>query len=145
MFPFSLNHLFIFVLFVFKPNYLTFIYFCVRTGFAKSSEVYKELGHYDYGLLDCTADSIQKYIITKFGHECLYAGEVEEGTDIPNGVGILVFDNGDTHNSDYKVYKRDIGRMVHGCLMGKGEVQTIATEICLLIFRSLKSNFSFYA
>ena len=44
--------------------------------------------------------------------KCVYIGEVKEETDIPNGVGIKVFDNGDTHKLNYKVYKRDIGRMV---------------------------------
>ena len=88
-----------------------------RNGFAKTSKIYKSLGQFDYGLLNCTADRIQQHIIKKNHYKCVYIGEVEEGTDIPNGVGIEVLNNGDTHYFNYKVFKRDIGRMESLCLI----------------------------
>ena len=79
---------------------MPFVYLCVRTGFAKSSEVYKSLGHFDYDMLFHTAYRIWEYI-EAWNDKIVdvYTGEITREitgkTCICNGAGIKVHSNGD--------------------------------------------------
>ena len=92
---------------------MTFAYFRIRTGFAKSSRTYKNFGSIDYDLFDCSAHRIQQHVAKADGFKYIYTGEVKGKISAFNGDGRLVWDNGDTLKSKFKVCERDIGRMVN--------------------------------
>ena len=53
--------------------------------------MHRFIGKFDYGLLDCTTSKFQQYIEK---NKWIYIGEMKEGTNIPNGIGIKVRSNG---------------------------------------------------
>ena len=72
--------------------------FCSSTGFAVTSQIYNQLGQYDYGRADCTGDLMQKTGTSKTGKKILYIGQFKTGTKIEDGIGISVWNSGDTFN-----------------------------------------------
>ena len=67
-----------------------------REGFSMISKTYKKLGQYDYGK-DSDVTDIQEYVETDmFGWRSIYIGQVKEGTNIKDGIGIRVWEDGNT-------------------------------------------------
>ena len=92
--------------------------------FAKSFGVYRELGQFQYQHQDFTSGPIQQSIfIPKFCDKAFYLGQLKEGTDIKEGIGIVVYSSGCTLKLNNKVYLRDIEKMV--LQMEKEEVSFI--------------------
>ena len=81
---------------------MTFAYFRIRTGFAKSSRTYKNFGSIDYDLFDCSAHRIQQHVAKADGFKYIYTGEVKGKISAFNGDGRLVWDNGDMWEGYWK-------------------------------------------
>ena len=73
-----------------------------RERFSTNSDVYKRLGEFNYGQLNCTTDRITTCIKDNW---YIYIGEVkEEGIDDnPHGIGIKVWTDGGTQQLRNKV------------------------------------------
>ena len=80
-----------------------------RSCLTFTSNVYKRLGQFDYGRPSWTAGHIKTCFGTDDnGGGWIYIGEVKEGTDdTPHGIGIQVYDSGDTQQSNNKQNRRD--------------------------------------
>ena len=78
-----------------------------------SSEICYKLGQFQYNHSDFTPGPIQQSIFETAGGKVIYLGQLKEGTNIKEGIGIAVFNNGDTLELNHKVYMRDAGRMMN--------------------------------
>ena len=102
--------------------------FAFRTRFGKSSEIYSKQGQFKYDQSDFTSDSIQQLILeTTNNYNEIYLGQLKEGTNIKEGIGIRVASSGHTLKLNNNVYMRDIGRIING--MEKGDIQQIQIQI----------------
>ena len=85
--------------------------------------MYQTQGQFQYNHSDFTPEPIQQSIYLFKGFKHIYSGQLKEGTEIKEGIGIVVISNGATLKLINKVYMRDFGRMIH--LMEKGDLQQI--------------------
>ena len=83
--------------------------------------MYQKQGQFQYNHSDFTPGPIQQSIYLFKGFKHIYSGQLKEGTEIKEGIGIVVISNGGTLKLINKVYMRDVGRMIH--LMEKGDLQ----------------------
>ena len=67
-----------------------------RTKFTISSENYSKLGQFQYYQPNLTSGSVQQSIFEICGYKAIYFGQLKEGTEIKEGIGIRVVSNGDT-------------------------------------------------
>ena len=83
-----------------SDSMLTFLF---RTRFAKSSEIYRKQGQFKYHQKDFSLGSIQqlKYETTGDG-KAFYLGQLKEGTDNQEGIGIAVYSRGDIYEGCWK-------------------------------------------
>ena len=75
--------------------------------------MYHELGQFQYQLSDFTKSPIQQSVYTSDFGNALYLGQLKEGTNIRDGIGIAVYRDGDTLKLNNKVLQRDIGRIIN--------------------------------
>ena len=73
-----------------------------RTVFAKSSEVYQTQGQFQYNHSDFTPEPIQQSIYLFKGFKHIYSGQLKEGTEIKEGIGIVVISNGAIYEGFWK-------------------------------------------
>ena len=74
-----------------------------RTNFSKSSEIYYKLGQFQYNHSDFTPGPIQQFIFEDIDdNKVIYLGQLKEGTDIQEGIGIMVISNGDIFEGCWK-------------------------------------------
>ena len=67
-----------------------------RNSFEKSNEIYSKLGQFQYRKSDFTPEPIQQLNFnTSEDGKAVYLGQLKEGTDIQEGIGIQVYSNGD--------------------------------------------------
>ena len=90
-----------------------------------TSEIYNKLGQHKYKTKD--PDNITEYIGTySTGNKYIYIGQLKVGTNKAEGLGICVYNTGDTlylNNLNHtRVFKRESGRMIS--LMDMGELQS---------------------
>ena len=65
-----------------------------RTNMDKSRKIYSDQGQFKYPEIDCSRPlTIQR---SKIGMVYFYIGQMQEGTNMRDGVGIAVHDSGDT-------------------------------------------------
>ena len=103
-----------------------------RIKFEKSSEIYYKLDQFQYNYSDFTPGPIQQSLyINDKGTKVIYIGQLKEGTDIKEGIGIRVGSAGDTLKLNQKVYMRDAGRMEN--IMEKGDIQKIHIQIVYFV------------
>ena len=74
-------------------NFLTFL---IQNSLSKSSEMYFKLGQFQYHQQDFAPGPIQQLIYDTNYSQTLYLGQLKEGTDIKEGIGIAVIYSGDT-------------------------------------------------
>ena len=78
----------------------TFNFLEYSAGFFRSSKVYNKLGQHNYETKD--PDNIKEYFgDSRFG-TYIYVGQVKEGTDEREGVGICVSQNGCIQEGEWK-------------------------------------------
>ena len=105
--------------------------------FSRTSKIYNKLGQLNYTTKD--PENVKEYIgTTGFWDKYIYIGQLKDGTDEAEGVGIRVYSFGSTQYlnniNNIGVLKRESGRMI--CLMGMGELQscwcwnTLNTILC---------------
>ena len=87
-----------------SPSHTTIISLLFSKVLTLTSAVYKRLGQFDYGQPNCTTHHIKTCIYKdKYGDDCIYIGEVKEGTDdTPHGIGIQVWWDGRTQQLNNK-------------------------------------------
>ena len=73
-----------------------------RTEFSKSSEIYDKLGQFQYNHSDFTPGPIQQSIFETKAGKAIYIGQLKEGTDIEEGIGIRVGSNGHIYEGCWK-------------------------------------------
>ena len=74
-----------------------------RTKFSKTSEVYYKLGQFQYNHSDFTPGPIQQSIFEDADDDkVIYLGQLKEGTDIQEGIGIMVCINGVIYEGYWK-------------------------------------------
>ena len=74
-----------------------------RKIFAKTFIVIKRLGQFQYCHSDFTPGPIQQFIYeTNDGNKAFYSGQLKEGTDIKEGIGIAVYSDGDIYEGCWK-------------------------------------------
>ena len=80
----------------------------LRTKFEKSSEICDKLGQFQYNHSDFTPWPIQQSIFkSKKGFKAIYLGQLKEGTDIAEGIGIVVYSSGDIYEGCWKNDKKE--------------------------------------
>lgn len=67
-----------------------------RADFIKSRKVYEQLGQYDYQNPDYTDDITECTGVGKNGENWVYFGQTKAGTEILDGIGIMVWERGAT-------------------------------------------------
>ena len=88
------------------------MFYCFhRSVLSKLYTIYAKLGQFDYGK-DESIKNLHEIIVTsKYGNKNIYIGQVKEGTEIKEGIGIQVFSHGDTEDYNY-VFVRESGRII---------------------------------
>ena len=107
-----------------KPIGYTFNFLIYSYGFFTTSEIYNRLGQHNYKTKD--TENITEYIHTyTIQDKYIYFGQLKDGTNQAEGVGIRVWSNGTTqylyNKNNAGVLKRESGRMVS--LMDMWELQ----------------------
>ena len=96
-----------------------------RTKFSKSSEIYYKLGQFQYNHSYFTPGPIQQSIYEINDNKVIYIGQLKEGTDIKEGIGIRVASNGDIFEGCWK----------NGEFNGIGSLKPISAEMTSLLQR----------